>query len=44
MLNDCTARGLTVHWDAQNTASANMATAHGFAEAQEYAVYVLKEG
>ena len=44
MLNDCTARGLTVHWDAQNTASANIATAHGFVEAQEYAVYVLKEG
>ena len=42
MLNDCAARGLTVHWDAKNTPSMNMALSHGFSLRQEYAVYVLK--
>ena len=43
MLRDCAARGLTVHWDAQNAPSAAMARGHGFVEEQEYAVYVLKQ-
>lgn len=42
MLNDCAARGLTVHWDAKNTPSMNMAMGHGFELRQPYAVYVLK--
>ena len=42
MMDDCAARGLTVHWDAQNAMSAAMAQSHGFAEEQDYAVYVLK--
>ena len=42
MLNDCASRGLTVHWDAQNTPSMNMARGHGFALQQEFAVYRLK--
>ena len=42
MMEDCTSRGLTVHWDAQNTASACMAKSHGFTVKQEYAVYILK--
>ena len=41
LMRDCTERGLTVHWDAQNTASAEMALSHGFTIAQEYAVYEL---
>ena len=42
MMNDCAARGLTVHWDAKNTPSMNMAQSHGFVLQQEYAVYMLK--
>ena len=42
MINDCAMRGLTVHWDAKNTPSMNMALSHGFELQQEYAVYVLK--
>ena len=42
MMDDCAARGLAVHWDAQNDMSAAMAQSHGFAEEQDYAVYVLK--
>lgn len=42
MINDCAARGLTVHWDAKNTPSMNMALSHGFRLQQEYAVYILK--
>ena len=41
LMKDCTERGLTVHWDAQNTASAEMALSHGFTGAHEYAVYEL---
>ena len=44
MLNNCAARGLTVHWDAKNTPSMNMALTHGFRLQQEYAVYILKHG
>ena len=43
MLHDCAARGLTVHWDAQNTPSMNMALGHGFTLQQEYAVYTLRQ-
>ncbi|MBQ6373652.1 MAG: GNAT family N-acetyltransferase [Clostridia bacterium] len=42
MIDDCAARGLTVHWDAKNTPSMNMAQGHGFTLRQEYAVYILK--
>lgn len=42
MLADCASRGLAVHWDAQNTASYRLAVSHGFAFAQDYAVYVLE--
>ena len=42
MMADCASRGLTVHWDAQNTPSARMAQSHGFARQQKYAVYMLK--
>lgn len=41
MMSDCAARGLTVHWDAQNIPSYNLAKAHGFVLEQDYAVYVL---
>lgn len=43
MLQECAQRGLTVHWDAQNTASADMALSHGFTVLQEYAAYELLE-
>lgn len=43
MMADCAARGLTVHWDAQNLPSANMALSHGFEAEQDYAVYVLRQ-
>lgn len=42
MLCDCALRGFTVHWDAQNDASANMAISHGFVPEQDYAVWILK--
>ena len=42
MMADCALRGLTIHWDAQNAASACMAQSHGFAVQQEYAVYMLR--
>ncbi|MGN0563470.1 MAG: GNAT family N-acetyltransferase [Candidatus Heritagella sp.] len=42
MMEDCASRGLTIHWDAQNAASACMAKSHGFALKQEYAVYMLR--
>ena len=44
MMADCAARGLTIHWDAQNDASVHMAEQHGFLPEQDYAVYVLKAG
>ena len=39
MLRQCSQKQLTVHWDAQNPASANMAKSHGFVLKTEYAVY-----
>jgi|GEM_PF-1103919 len=43
MMRQCAERKLTVHWDAQNTPSANMAKSHGFVYESEYAVYLLKK-
>lgn len=39
MLLDCKARGLEVHWDAQNAVSRKMAEKLGYAFAYEYAAY-----
>ena len=45
MLRDCMARGIAVHWDAQNAASRRLAEKFGFEAEREYAVYwVAKEG
>lgn len=41
MMSDCTVRGMTIHWDAQNEASMLMAVSHGFEIDQDYAVYLL---
>lgn len=38
MLRDCMARGITVHWDAQNAASRRLAEKFGFAADREYPV------
>lgn len=43
MMRLCAQRGLTVHWDAQNLPSAEMAKSHGFKSDSDYAVYILKE-
>ena len=39
MLRDCAARGITVHWDAQNAASRRLAEKLGFAVDRVYPVY-----
>jgi RimJ/RimL family protein N-acetyltransferase len=39
MLRDCMARGITVHWDAQNAASRRLAEKLGFVTDWEYPVY-----
>ena len=39
MLRDCMARGITVHWDAQNEASRHLAEKFGFALEAEYSVF-----
>ena len=39
MLRDCMARGITVHWDAQNAASRRLAEKFGFEVDREYPVY-----
>ena len=39
MLRDCMARGITVHWDAQNDASRRLAEKFGFVADREYPVY-----
>ena len=39
MLRDCMARGITVHWDAQNAASRRLAEKLGFVTDREYPVY-----
>ncbi len=42
LLNDCAERGILVHWDAQNAASAELALSHGFRKEAEYTVTILK--
>lgn len=45
MMDDCAARGLTVHWDAMNDVSSHLAASYGFVTEQDYAVnYLLPEG
>ena len=39
MLRDCMARGIAVHWDAQNKASRHLAEKFGFALEAEYSVF-----
>ena len=39
MLRDCMARGIIVHWDAQNAASRHLAEKFGFEAEREYPVY-----
>ncbi len=41
LLRDCTERGLTVHWDAQNDVSRHLAEKFGFETETEYPVYWL---
>lgn len=41
LLNGSASRGITVHWDAQNSVSEKLARSHGFSPSSEYAVYVL---
>ena len=44
MLRDCMARGILVHWDAQNVTSRHLAEKFGFEEEREYLVYWLPMG
>ena len=41
MLRDCTERGITVHWDAQNDVSRHLAEKFGFETEEEYSVFWL---
>ena len=41
MLQDCTERGITVHWDAQNDVSLRLAEKFGFEIETAYSVYWL---
>ena len=41
MLRDCDARGIVVHWDAQNDISKHLAEKYGFEVDTEYSVYWL---
>jgi GNAT superfamily N-acetyltransferase len=43
VMRQCSRKGLTIHWDAQNRISAGLAKAHGFRPLTEYAVYCLRE-
>ena len=43
MLRQCKAKGLTVHWDAQNRMSSKMAVSNGFVPVTDYAVYWLEK-
>ena len=42
MIRECVSRGLTVHWDAQNEASYNLARKLGYETECEYTVYMWK--
>ena len=44
MLRDCTERGITAHWDAQNDISRHLAEKFGFEIETEYPVYWLPDG
>ena len=44
MLRQSYDKKLTVHWDAQNLMSSEMAKSHGFVPVAEYAVYWLERG
>ena len=41
MLADCQAKGITVHWDAQNDTSKHLAEKFGFETECRYSVYVI---
>ena len=43
MMRQCREKGLTVHWDAQNVMSSEMAKSHGFIPVTDYAVYWVEE-
>ena len=43
VLRDCTERGITVHWDAQNDISRHLAEKFGFGTETEYSVYWLPQ-
>ena len=43
VMRQCREKNLTIHWDAQNPASVNLAKSHGFQPRTEYAVYCLRE-
>ena len=43
MIRQSHAKGLIVHWDAQNPMSSKMAIGHGFVPEAEYAVYWLEK-
>ena len=43
MLKECAKRGITVHWDAQNVASRNMALKLGYETGCEYTVFMWKK-
>ena len=43
MLEDCSERGITVHWDAQNEISRHLAETFGFERETEYSVYLQPE-
>jgi GNAT superfamily N-acetyltransferase len=43
MMRQCSRKGLTIHWDAQNRMSAELAKGHGFRPLTEYAVYCLRD-
>ena len=43
MMRRCSRKGLTIHWDAQNRMSAELAKGHGFRPLTEYAVYCLRD-
>ena len=42
-MRQCSRKKLTIHWDAQNRMSAELAKGHGFRLLTEYAVYCLQK-
>ena len=43
VMRQCSRKKLTIHWDAQNRMSAELAKGHGFRLLTEYAVYCLQK-